>query len=221
MAMGLDKYVFSDDSVRANINMSLDFVGYFDDWSSTNLTACVTSSGWSECIVNAYHLCGHAVVAPKARAWSWWLYSSCLYANQYPGASSAPGPGLECAGPNPWANSTCTAEEFPAVVASVSDTCAEAASLPAADIKSCVAREGVELLKGSFKMTASFPRNPNNKTEPQWIQVDGPECAQVGWSKCEAAFDKTHCLDWDACDSDAWAQHIRSVVCAKAGLSCA
>ena len=36
-------------------------VGFFKNWSTTNLTECQTSSRWSECIVNAYHLCGHAV----------------------------------------------------------------------------------------------------------------------------------------------------------------
>ena len=70
------------------------------------------------------------------------------------------------------------------------------------------------MLKASFEKTLTFPRNPHGYTEPQWLEVDGPSCAS-NFTECEAAFDKTACLDWDSCDSDAWAKHLLSLVCAK------
>jgi len=215
MAMGLDLHVFQTREIREHVEMDLTFVGYFDDWSTDKITDCQTSSGWSECIVNAYHLCGREVAPAKSRPWAWWDYSACMYSKQYPL--------LECASPNPWANSTCTAAEFPSIAAGVSDACASQAAIEPSSVRACVEDgRGLRLLKQSFRKTVTFPKNPKtNKTEPQWMQVQGPECGAVGWEACQASFDKTFCTDWDACDSKAWALHIRADVCKAAGLPCA
>ena len=99
--------------------------------------------------------------------------------------------------------------------------CAIAAGIPSGSLQTCLdSGAGLELLKRSFRKTVSFPRNLFGKIEPQWAEVDGPDCATVGWSGCNASFDKTHCASWDACDSDAWAMHIRSLVECKAAGGC-
>lgn len=205
MFLSFDKYVVSDPALRPHISVELDFVGFFLP-NATQLTDCQTSSRWSECIVNAYHLCGMHVAGGVFDAW--WPYSRCLYQKQYPKE--------ECAGLNPLdANHTCSREEFPAIMRGVSSSCADATNavtklevLDAAAIEQCVTNgTGLALLRRSFAKTTSFPRNPHGYTEPQWIEVDGPSC-DTNFSSCASAFDKTHCADWDNCDSDGWAQHL-------------
>lgn len=225
MALSLDKLVFNDTKVVADIDFELDFVGYYTNWSSTEITDCVTSSQYSECLVNTYHLCAQEATMTTALldldnaapAWSfWWPYSKCLFTKQYPPSDSPSAPYIECASPNPIAGRACTREEFPKVLSDASDACAAEAKLDqtvAKNIQTCVADgRGLRLLKGSFKKTVSFPKNPHGKIEPQWIEVDGPSCEKASWSGCKKAFDKTHCEDWDNCDSDNWALHIRDVV---------
>ena len=189
--------------------MALDFVGFFLP-NATRVTDCQTSSRWSECLVNAYHLCGMHVAAGNFDAW--WPYSRCLYQKQYPKE--------ECAGLNPLdANHTCTRDEFPVIMRGVSANCTaesaralDAAALDEGAIEQCVSGgTGLQLLRASFAKTTTFPRNPHGYTEPQWIEVDGPSC-DGNFSSCKAAFDKTSCEDWDHCNSDAWAQHLAARV---------
>jgi hypothetical protein len=160
MALSLDKHVMSNPALSAHVDLKLDFSGFFKDWKSTNVSECQTSSLWSECQVNTYHLC--AQVGNKQAAW--WKYSACMFAHQYPHE--------ECAGPNPWANATCTPATFPKLLATVSDGCAAAAGLDAAAVKSCVTDgKGVELLKASNKKTVTFPTDKKGYPEPEWVQV--------------------------------------------------
>jgi len=207
MAAALDKHVMSDPNVRKHVDLSLDFVGFFKDWSTTNVSECQTSSGWSECSVNAYHLCGQALAASQHE---WWQYSACMYAAQTPWE--------ECATKYAWPNATCTPANFSAALGRVSDTCAVHAGLHPARLRECLADgRGARLLQASNKKTVSFPKGPAGvMIEPQWVEVDGPDCGETGWNRCKSAFDKTHCLNWGACDPDAWGQHIRTVVCDKA-----
>lgn len=210
MALSFDKYVVSVPGIKPYLDLSLNFVGFFTNWSTTDITDCSTSSRWSECVVNTYHLCGQAAVdrAAHPQDWRWWDYSTCLYAQQYPAE--------ECAGLNPLdANHTCTRDEFPGIIRGVSDACAQQAGLDATALNSCYDDgRGLALLKASFAKTLTFPRNPHGYTEPQWLEVDGPSC-DANFTECEPSFDKTACLDWDDCDSDAWAKHLLAQVCAK------
>lgn len=205
MFLSFDKFVVSDAALRPHISVALDFAGFFLP-NATRIEDCQTSSRWSECTVNAYHLCGMHVA--KGSFDGWWPYSRCLYRKQYPAE--------ECAGLNPLdANHTCTREQFPGVMRAVSANCTatQATSLDEAAIEQCVADgTGLALLRASFAKTTTFPRNPHGYTEPQWIEVADagaslPSCANFSGA-CEAAFDKTACEDWDHCDSDAWAQHL-------------
>jgi hypothetical protein len=208
MALSLDAIVLSDPTVSPHVKLKLDFVGFFNDWNTTKITDCKTSSRWSECIVNAYHLCAQAVTAETN---SWWKYSRCMFAEQYPWE--------ECASPNPWKNSTCTESLFPALISNVSAGCAAAVGIDQSSLQTCYdSGKGLELLKASFRKTVTFPKNLMGNIEPQWAEVNGPDCEQVGWAGCNASFDKTHCSTWDTCDSDAWALHIRNIVCKTAGL---
>jgi hypothetical protein len=213
MAASLDKHVLNDPDVSAHVSFSLDFVGYFNDWSTSNISECSTSSGWSECFVNAHHMCGQDATGDWK---TWWKYSKCMFAAQYPWQ--------ECATKWAWANSTCSSATFPGILGIVSDTCAASAGLDAGRVRSCVASgRGVRLLQASNNKTVSFPRGGAGTVhmiEPEWVEVDGPDCEATGWKGCAAAFDKTHCLDWDHCDPDLWGQHMRSVVCQKAGNAC-
>lgn len=213
MFLSFDKFVVSDPQLKPHLRVELDFVGYFNNWTTTSVTDCQTSSRWSECTVNAYHLCGQANAAAAGGGGfdGWWAYSKCLYQQQYPLE--------ECAGLNPLdANHTCSRELFPAIMRSVSDGCAGTAKLDAAAIGTCVRDgKGLQLLKQSFNKTLTFPRNPHGYTEPQWIEVDGPQdCSN--FTVCKPAFDKTACEDWDSCDSDAWAQHLASDARMRLGL---
>lgn len=214
MALSLDKYLLSVPGIKPHVELKVDFVGFFKNWSTTNLTECQTSSSWSDCIVNAYHLCGHATAdaASNVSSWAWWDYTHCMYEKQYPQE--------ECAGMNPLdKNHTCTEAEFPGIMRDVSDECAEVAGLDASKIDTCVEDgQGLELLKRSFNKTVTFPKNPHGYIEPQWIEVDGPSCGpepEGNWTTCKPAFDKTHCEDWDHCDHDSWAKHLLQVVCSK------
>ena len=63
--------------------------------------------------------------------------------------------------------------------------------------------------------SAGFPKSLFGKVEPQWILVDSPtNCtkAEGGWDGCKKYLDKTKCEDWNHCDSDEWALHIRDRV---------
>jgi len=217
MASALDKHVLSDATVRDHVDFQLNFVGYFNDWSTDNITACQTSSRWSECLVNAYHLCAQHVAGAGAEHGNWWSYSKCMYSNQYEDGSAA-GPGLECAGLNPHPNQTCTATKYPAIVEGYSKVCADESGISPEDVAVCVTSGmGVTLLKASNHKTVTFPRNPNGYIEPQWVQVNGPDCERVGYpgaSGCGGSIDNTSCLTWENCDADSWALHIRSRVCA-------
>lgn len=220
MALSLDKYLLgpsaANKAVREHVDIELDFVGFFNDWSTKNVTACVSSSGWSECVVDAYHMCAWDVPATKAKAkFSPWEYSVCMFGAQTPS--------LECASANSRPNETCTDKAFPGLVNKVSEACAHKAfpdELVGKDIHACATGpRGAALLEASFNYSRSFYRNPKGtQIEPQWVEVDGPDCRTTGWDGCKGAFDKTHCENWDHCDSDAWAKHVREGVCAKAGI---
>lgn len=219
MALALDAHVLRDPVVAAHLELALDFVGSIPA-DATNVQACATSSGWSECVVNAYHLCGQG--SP-----GWWNYSVCLYAHQYPPSSSARNSRayLECAGMNPQPGGrSCTKADFPGIVANISAACAERAGLDADAVEMCATGSaGVDRLKGSIARSYGFPLSPMLKVEPQWILVDGPDnCskAEGGWAACKDDFDKTSCLDWGHCDADAWALHLRRRICEKAGIIC-
>lgn len=206
MAIALDKHVLADEAVAQHVDFALDFVGFWDDWSSDNITACRTGSRWSECIVNTYHLCAQSA----STGLKWWTYSKCMFIQQYP----EKGKGLECAGLNPHPNQTCTAAEYPAIVEAINNECATLAGLSGADIHECVTDgRGVALLKASNHKTVTFPKNANGYIEPQWVEVNGPDCEAVGYAGCGPSIDNTSCTDWEKCNPDAWATHIRSRVC--------
>ena len=220
MALSLDKFVLIDASARAHVNLSLEFVGYFNNWTTNDIFDCQTSSRSSECLVNAYHLCGNAVGA-GVDPWAFWRYSKCMFGRQYPPLDRPDALYAECASPfNVFVNDssrTCTLAQFPAVMANISGDCATEAGLAADAVRGCVDDgHGAALLKTSFAKTLTFPRNPKGYIEPQWIEVDGAPCSD-GWEGCQTAFDKTSCEDWDHCDHDAWAQHILRTLCDRFG----
>jgi hypothetical protein len=239
MALSLDAHVVGD--LSAHISLALDFVGTIAP-GATDVEQCHTSSGWSECVVNAFHLCAQeasqtAQAAAAAAAASggstgstgssWWRYSVCMFQRQYPPAGSTSRAYLECAGLNPvhplLRNQSCTRAEFGGVVAGISAACAEEAGLAAEQVRQCATGAGgLALLKASMGRSSGFPKSLVLKVEPQWILVDGPEsCSEAagGWSACEGFFDKTSCQDWKHCASDDWAVHLRQRVCAQAGIS--
>jgi len=222
MALSLDAHVVGD--LASHISLALDFVGTIPA-DATDVEQCDTSSGWSECVVNTFHLC--AQEAASGSTGSWWKYSVCMFQQQYPAAGSTSRTYLECAGLDPvhpiLRNQTCTRAEFPGVVAAISATCAKEAGLAADQVQQCATGAGgLALLKASMSRSSAFPKSLLLKVEPQWIQVDGPDsCSEAagGWSACEGFFDKTSCKDWKHCSSDDWAAHLRQRVCAQAGIS--
>ena len=208
MALSLDDHVVNSDLENDLFHLSLDFVGTLDS-AATNVDQCSTSSGWSECIVNAYHLCAQ-------QQEQWWNYTTCMYRHQYPPVGSTSRIYLECGGMNPLRNEPCSRSQFPEVVRNISTTCAREASINAGAVEKCAEGElGLRLLKESMSRSAGFPKSLFGKVEPQWILVDSPtNCtkAEGGWVGCKKYLDKTKCEDWNHCDSDEWALHIRDRV---------
>lgn len=213
MALSLDNHVVAD--LSSDIHLSLDFVGTISA-DASSVEQCQTSSGWSECVVNTYHLCAQQQA-------EWWPYSVCLYKNQYPSSKyNTSIQYLECAGLNPvhpiLRNQTCTRSEFPAIVQKISDICAAEANLNASALQECAVSDlGLDLLKHSMNNSNGFPTSLLGKVEPQWIVVNAPSttsCSKEGggWNACKAYMDKTDCLDWNHCNSDDWALHLRERV---------
>ena len=195
------------------IDLSLDFVGVIAA-DAASVEDCHTSSGWSECVVNAYHVCAQQQVG-------WWNYSVCMYNHQYPPAYSQSRVYLECAGLNPvhpiLRNQTCSSAEFRTqVVTNISDTCSNDSGLDADRVRHCAQGSlGLTLLKQSMNRSSRFPTSFLGKVEPEWIMVGGPascSAADGGWSACQSYFDKTDCEDWNHCSSEKWALHIRQRV---------
>lgn len=218
MALALDKHILSQPDIRDLFEYKLDFVGTFLDWNTDELDECTTSSKWSECTVNAYHLCAQHVPSVHD-PYAWMRYSRCFFSKQYPVSQTDPNY-LECASPNPRGFPVCSTASFPGIAAKLSDECAMEAGLIPAELRSCIkSGQGLALLKESFNHTYFFPRNKNNQIEPQWIEVDGPDdnTCDGGWDKCMSYFDKTDCPEWSNCDPDAWAQHIRDIACDRFG----
>ena len=222
MALSLDRYVVAN--LSSHVDLQLDFVGTISE-DATDVTECETSSGWSECVVNTYHLC--AQDAAQASVPGWWTYSVCMYRAQYPDPGSTSTHYLECAGMNPVhpivRNQSCTKAEFPGIVEEISNSCAREAGLDAAKVQACAtSTAGLELLKRSMNASSHFPLSVMLKVEPQWIMVDGPPSCSAdkgGWKVCKPFFDKTECEDWGHCNSDKWAMHLRNRVCNNSGVS--
>lgn len=222
MALSLNQFVMGDPDVAKHVKLSFDVVGSIAA-NAPSVAHCRTSSGWSECVVSAYHLCGQDVAASTEQ---WWNYTVCMFEHQYPLPSSPDSRNyLECAGFNPvHLNQTCSWAAFPGIVSNISGICAVGAGLNAAQVEACATgSDGLALLKASMDRSFGFPKSLLRAVEPQWVLVDGPtNCSEEsgGWAACEGAFDKTDCEDWDHCSSDAWAQHLRQRVCKKAGILC-
>lgn len=220
MAISLDKFVLGPliaNDTADDVQLEMDFVGFFNDWTSTNISDCQTSSRWTECHVNTYHLCGQDVAKmtfPHAGWTAWWGYSLCLFKHQYGQNDEL---GLECGGLNPRdANHTCSPDQFLEIAATISQHCAVENRLGmdgAQKVRQCHDDgTGVGLLKQSNKASLTMPKNTKGYIEPEWIQVNGPSCEEGGWEKCGSSFDKTSCMDWDHCSSDDWAKHIATLV---------
>ena len=218
MALSLDAHVVRD--LEQYVAVRLEFVGTIPA-AATRVTECQTSSGGSECIVNAYHVC--AQDAAGERFMPWWNYSMCMYRNQYPPAGSTSTRYLECAGMNPVHPFTCSKQDFPGIVEAISDTCAAAAGVDAGEVQACATGpRGLALLKRSMNASSHFPLSMMLKVEPQWIMVNGPESCgppDNSWETCKSYFDKTACEDWNHCDSDKWALHLRGRVCNASAVS--
>ena len=222
MALSLDAHVVQD--YHQYVDVRLDFVGTIAA-DATSVQECKTSSGWSECVVNAYHVC--AQNGGSTPFMNWWKYSMCMYRNQYPPEGSTTTHYLECAGMNPvhplLRNQSCSKEDFPGIVETISNKCAALAGVDAGQVQSCATgATGVELLKQSMNASYHFPLSVMLKVEPQWMMVGGPAaCSEEegGWNACKPFFDKTACEDWNHCSSDDWALHLRGRVCNSSGIS--
>ena len=120
-------------------------------------------------------------------------------------------------------NQSCSKEDFPGIVETISNKCAALAGVDAGQVQSCATgATGVELLKQSMNASYHFPLSVMLKVEPQWMMVGGPAaCSEEegGWNACKPFFDKTACEDWNHCSSDDWALHLRGRVCNSSGIS--